>query len=245
MDVSELDNVKYIITLALRLAVFIYNHNWPLSWLRKRPGWAEIIRPAATGFGNAFIALKSLVDHKNDLQSLVISSEFRKMLKLKNAVDCKQVVMNENFWNKRLIIVRVMTPLLRILRLCDSDDRTLRTSIHCAANWLNSAFQYDRKNFCKKHEASRGILDTVDKRSYDLIDYECIDDMDFWVVEEEPQQELDYDQLETMLDEQDEERLRITRRHKCYTLVGEDEHDSEFRLLSDSELDAYNIPMSQ
>ncbi|GJR04432.1 hypothetical protein Tco_0527416 [Tanacetum coccineum] len=104
MDVSELDNVKDIITLALRLTVFIYNHNWPLSWLRKRPGWTKIIRPAATGFGNAFIALKSLVDHKNDLQSLVISSEFRKMLKLKNAVDCKQVVMNENFWNKRLII---------------------------------------------------------------------------------------------------------------------------------------------
>ncbi|GKG25955.1 hypothetical protein Tco_0399101, partial [Tanacetum coccineum] len=45
----------------------------------------------------------------------------------------------------------------------------------------------------------------VDKRSYDLIDYECIDDMDFWVVKEEPQEELDYDQLETMLDDQDEE----------------------------------------
>ncbi|GJX89931.1 NAC domain-containing protein 67-like protein [Tanacetum coccineum] len=128
--------------------------------------------------------------------------------------------------------------------------RTLRTSIHCAAYWLNSAFQYDRKNFCKKPEASRGILDMVDKRSYDLIDYECIDDMDFWVVEEEPQEELDYDQLETMLDDQDEEPPSQTQgyiftRHKCYTLVGEDEHDSEFRLLSDSELDAYNIPMSQ
>ncbi|GJX89930.1 hypothetical protein Tco_0343256 [Tanacetum coccineum] len=295
---SELDNVKDIITLALRLTVFIYNHNWPLSWLRKRPGWTEIIRPAATGFGNAFIALKSLVDHKNDLQSLVISSEFRKMLKLKNAVDCKQVVMNENFWNKRLIIVRVMTPLLRILRLCDSDVKlhwvmTLRTSIHCAAYWLNSAFQYDRKNFCKKPEASRGILDMVEMYfpCVEIIEVTKLlgiyrDDEgefsrigvvkgrnqhhDWWrqfvekypkmqefssliveillmtlvyvtttytMVEEEPQGELDYDQLETMLDDQDEE--------PGYTLVDENEHDSEFRLLSDNELDAYNAPMSQ
>ena len=45
----------------------------------------------------------------------------------------------------------------------------------------------------------------VDKRSYDPIDYECIDNTDFWVVEEEPLGELDYDQLETMLDDQDEE----------------------------------------
>ena len=82
-DVSELDNVKHIIKLASRVTVFIYNHKWPLSWLRKRPGWTEIIRPATTRFGTAFIALKILVDHKNDLQALVISSEFKNMMKLK------------------------------------------------------------------------------------------------------------------------------------------------------------------
>ena len=42
----------------------------------------------------------------------------------------------------------------------------------------------------------------VDKRSYDPIDYECIDDNDFWVVEEEAQGELDYDQLESMLEQE-------------------------------------------
>lgn len=371
-DVSELDNVKHIITLASRVTVFIYNHKLPLSWLRKRPGWTEIIRPATTRFGTAFIALKSLVDHKNDLQALVISSEFKKMMKLKNAVDCKQVVMNENFWNNCLITVRVMTPLLRLLRLCDSDekpaigyvyegmyrarkgikelfkgkkesykpytkiiddrwDRTLRTSIHCAAYWLNPTFQYDRKNFCKKPEVLRGVLDmvekyfpgdecieitkllgiyrdgegdfsrisavkgrnqhrpdewwrlfggkypkiqelaikilsqtasssgcernwsvferihtkrrnrlehkrlndlvyvhynlrlqnrlNVDKRSYDPIDYECIDDTDFWVVEEEPQGDLDYDQLETGLDDQDEEPQCRTQGNQVVTLL--------------------------
>lgn len=199
-----MDNVKHIITLALRVNVIIYNHKWPLSWLRKIPGWIEIICPATTRFGTAFIALKSLVDHKNDLQALVIYSEFKNMMKLKNEVDCKQVVMNENFWNNCLITVRVMTPLLKLVRLCDSDekpaigyvyagmyqarkwikelfkrkkesykpytniiddrcDRTLRTSIHCAAYWLNPTFQYDRKNFCKKPEVLIGVLDMVEK----------------------------------------------------------------------------------
>ncbi|GKB14788.1 hAT dimerization domain-containing transposase-related protein [Tanacetum coccineum] len=35
-DVSELDNVKHIITLASRVTVFIYNHKWPLSCIEAR-----------------------------------------------------------------------------------------------------------------------------------------------------------------------------------------------------------------
>ena len=45
----------------------------------------------------------------------------------------------------------------------------------------------------------------VDKRSYDPIDYECIDKTDFWVVEEEPEGELDYNELENMVDEEEHE----------------------------------------
>ncbi|KAK8950974.1 hypothetical protein KSP39_PZI003537 [Platanthera zijinensis] len=37
---------------------------------------------------------------------------------------------------------------------------------------------------------------TCMKRSYDPLDYTCIDLMDFWVVEEEPVPELIYDDLE-------------------------------------------------
>nr|GEX21735.1 hypothetical protein [Tanacetum cinerariifolium] len=220
-DVSELDNVKEIITFASRVTVFIYNHKWPLNWLRKRHGWTEIIRPVATRFGIAFITLKSLVDHKNDLQAMVISSDFKKMLRVKNALDCKQIIMNENFWNNCLIT-------------------------------------FDRENLCKKREVFQGVLDMaekhysgdeltdlnkaigmlhLDKRSYDPVDYECIDETDFWMVEEVAQGELDYDQLENMLEQEPPSQTQ--------GLVDEDDDDSEFHLLSDRELDAYNTPMSQ
>ncbi|KAJ0511839.1 putative ribonuclease H-like superfamily [Helianthus annuus] len=122
-DVSELENVSKLVKLASRITVFIYNHKMPLNWLRKREGWTEIIRSGPTRFGTTFIALKSLVDHKNDLQALVISNEFKKMSKLGNATECKEVVMNETFWSNCLITVTVMAPLLRVLRLCDMDEK--------------------------------------------------------------------------------------------------------------------------
>ena len=39
-------------------------------------------------------------------------------------------------------------------------------------------------------------------RSYDPVDCESIDKTDFWVVEEQQERELDYDELENMLEEQ-------------------------------------------
>ncbi|XP_023763473.1 uncharacterized protein LOC111911938 [Lactuca sativa] len=120
---AELDNVKSLVNLASRVTVFVYNHKWPLNWLRKRPGWKEIIRPGATQFGTVFIALQSLYDHKEDLQAMVISNEFKKMLKVGNVVECKQIVLNEIFWKNCLITVKVMTHLLKLLRLCDSDEK--------------------------------------------------------------------------------------------------------------------------
>jgi len=84
----------------------------------------------------------------------------------------------------------------------------------------------------------------IDKRSYDPIDYECIDKTDFWVVEEEPEGELDYNELENMIEEQ-EEHEPATQMQGIDHVVEESEVESEFRLLNDRELDAFNTPMSQ
>ncbi|XP_022018457.2 uncharacterized protein LOC110918457 [Helianthus annuus] len=397
-DVSELENVAKLVKLASRITVFIYNHKMPLNWLRKREGWTEIIRPGPTRFGTTFIALKSLVDHKNDLQALVISNEFKKMSKLGNATECKEVVMNEIFWSNCLITVTVMAPLLRVLRLCDMDEKPslpyvfegmiqadkgvkaifkgkedlykpytdiidarwkkmLCSSIHCAAYWLNPAYQYDKENLYKGKEVFKGVLEMVEKnfsvdevidittalgkfrdgeecfgrssavasrkaiqpaewwrlfggdyplmqnfavrilsqtasssgcernwsvferihtkkrnrleherlndlvfvhynlrlqnrlkyakRSYDPVDCESISHAEFWVVEEEPAGELHNDDIDNMFGEEDHDPVSQTQGNEnSYALVDEDGDDSEFHLLSDRELDAYNTPMA-
>ncbi|KAL4576037.1 hypothetical protein LXL04_012127 [Taraxacum kok-saghyz] len=82
----------------------------------------------------------------------------------------------------------------------------------------------------------------VDKKAYDPIDYENIDKTDFWVVQEEPEGELDYNELENML--QEHEPASQTQETGS-VLVDENEVDSEFQLLSDRVIDAYNTSMSE
>ncbi|XP_023744815.1 uncharacterized protein LOC111892970 [Lactuca sativa] len=248
---------------------------------------------------------------------MVISNDFKKMLKVRNAVECKDIVLNENFWRNCLITVKVMTHLLRLLRLCDSYEKPtlgyvyegmyrairgvkelfkkkkelykpytdiidrrwdimLRKNIHSATYWLNPVFQYNHENVFSKRKVFQGVLDMVeknfsgtsildltlslgkfrdsedewwkldvDKRSYDPIDYECIDKTDFWMVEKESKGELDYNDLENMLHEEEHEPAAQTQEKETIPVFNNEEVDSEFHLLSDCEIDAYNTPMSQ
>lgn len=132
-----------------------------MNWLRKRPVWKEIISPGATRFGTVFIALQSLYDHKEDLQAMVISNEFKKMLKVGNAVECKQIVLNEIFWKNCLITVKVMTPLLKLLRLCDSDEKP---AIGYVYEGMRRARRGIKELFKKKKELYRPYTNIIDSR---------------------------------------------------------------------------------
>nr|KAJ0212111.1 hypothetical protein LSAT_V11C400177650 [Lactuca sativa] len=146
-DLSELDNVNSLVNLASRL--------------RRRPGWKEIIRLGATRFGTAFIALQSLYDHKANLQVMVISNKFKKMLKVGNVVECKQIVLDEIFWKNCLITVKVMTHLLKLLQLCDSDEKP-------AIGYVYVGMRRERRGvkelFKKKKELYNPYTNIIDSR---------------------------------------------------------------------------------
>ena len=67
--------------------------------------------------------MKSVIDHKDDLQAMVTSQEFKKNLKKEKVKEVKQIVLNERFRNNCLIVVRIGSPLIRLLCICDSDEK--------------------------------------------------------------------------------------------------------------------------
>ncbi|XP_034695681.1 uncharacterized protein LOC117921833 [Vitis riparia] len=124
-DIGKMDHVTELVRRASKVTIFVYNHVALLSWLRKREGWTEILRPGATRFATTFIALKSLHDHKHDLQALVTSkffvdSRYSKDYKSQVAVS---IILDNRFWNDCLIVVNLMSPLMRLLRIVDCDER--------------------------------------------------------------------------------------------------------------------------
>ncbi|XP_027102739.2 uncharacterized protein [Coffea arabica] len=204
-DIGEMGTVKSLVALAATVTVFVYNHKYVLNWLRKTNGWREIIRPGETRFATTFIALKSLHDHKDSLQALVTSGDYKKFLKMNKGKEVKQIVLDDRFWNNCLITVRIMGPIIRLLRVCDTDerpslgyvykgmfraitgikklfrsserlykpyidiindrwDRMLRKNLHATAYFLNPAFQYDTATFSTHPEIANGLLDYIESK---------------------------------------------------------------------------------
>ena len=76
MDIGKMDHVVELVRRASKVTIFVYNQVALLSWLKKRDRWWEILQLGVTRFATTFIPLKSLHDHKHDLQALVTSKFF-------------------------------------------------------------------------------------------------------------------------------------------------------------------------
>ncbi|GKV32742.1 hypothetical protein SLEP1_g41327 [Rubroshorea leprosula] len=124
-DIGKLEVVSNLASRASLLSKFIYNHPFLLAWLRKREGWTEIILPGPTCFATTFIALKSIHEHRHDLQALVTSLEFKKSRYYKDhkANDVVAVVLDKKFWNNCELLVKIMGPLIHFLRIEDGNER--------------------------------------------------------------------------------------------------------------------------
>ncbi|XP_015964976.3 uncharacterized protein LOC107488718 [Arachis duranensis] len=170
-DISSIAHISNLATRASKITVFVYNHTVFLSWLRKRPHCREIVRPSATRFATVFITLKSIFDHKKDLQD-----------------DC-------------FTVCKLVGPLIKLLRLVDVDDKSslgyvykgmlraedaikemfrqnktayqpytdiinsrwdkhLKKDLHAAAYFLNPSFFFN-ENYKEVPDVMRGILDLV------------------------------------------------------------------------------------
>ncbi|XP_054791788.1 uncharacterized protein LOC129297479 [Prosopis cineraria] len=131
-DIASLDNVSALATKASKITVFVYNHMIFLSWLRKRSGWKEIVRPGATRFATTFITLHSIYMHKHDLQALVTDKHFvdHKLSKTQAGIIVTAIILDNGFWGNCLEIVKVVSPLIKLLRIVDSDEKPSLPSVY-------------------------------------------------------------------------------------------------------------------
>ncbi|KAK9990797.1 hypothetical protein SO802_025782 [Lithocarpus litseifolius] len=125
LEIEKMDHVAKLAKRASKITVFIYNHVALQAWLRTRNNWAEIVRPGLTRFATTFIALGSLKEHKHDLQALVTSKFYveSRYAKDKKAKAVVKIILDNQFWNDCHVIMHIMSPLIRLLHIVDSDEK--------------------------------------------------------------------------------------------------------------------------
>ncbi|CAN1774920.1 hypothetical protein LINPERHAP1_LOCUS13136 [Linum perenne] len=124
-DIAALPHVSELFAKASKISVFVYNHQPVLNWLKAREGWKEIVRPAVTRFATHFEVLKSTFAHRADLRAL-FGSEFYiadSSSSTQKAMNVEKIVLDNMFWGDCLEIVKVVTPIMKLLRFVDSDEK--------------------------------------------------------------------------------------------------------------------------
>ncbi|XP_028796952.1 uncharacterized protein LOC114752370 [Neltuma alba] len=150
-DIASMPHVSNLATKASKITIFAYNHTIFLSWLRKRPGWKEIVRPGATRFATTFITLHSIYLHKHDLQALAIDKHFvdHKLARTEAGRTFSAIVLDNRFWNECYQVVKIVSPLMRLLRIVDSDEKPslpyVYEGMQRAKNGIKEIFQRNKE----------------------------------------------------------------------------------------------------
>ncbi|XP_028081336.1 uncharacterized protein LOC114282793 [Camellia sinensis] len=124
-EISKMNHVHELAIKASKVTRYIYNRSWLLARLRKKKSWTEIVRPGATRFATTFLALHSIHEHMHDLQALVTSKEFAssRFAKEKKGKDAIDIILDKQFWKDCFIIVKIVEPLMCLLRIVDGDEK--------------------------------------------------------------------------------------------------------------------------
>ncbi|KAG7544115.1 hypothetical protein ISN45_Aa07g039810 [Arabidopsis thaliana x Arabidopsis arenosa] len=123
--VSKLPWFAKVISQAKALTVFVYAHHKTLSMMRAHTKKRDIVRPGATRFATCFLTLQSLHEKKSQLMSMFGSDEWHeckhsKCVKGKQASD---TVMSFAFWSSVIMVLKVFSPMVKVLRLADGEKK--------------------------------------------------------------------------------------------------------------------------
>ncbi|KAG6468985.1 hypothetical protein ZIOFF_073680 [Zingiber officinale] len=147
----------------IALVGFIYNHESVLHMMRKCTENKELARHGVTRFATIFLILQSLHKRQKALKRMFLSTQW---IESKWAKDAKgkranDTVFMPSFWNNVTYTLKVMCPLVMVLRIADNETRPAMGYIYEA---IDRAKETILKSFDNNREKCKNVLDIIDSR---------------------------------------------------------------------------------
>ncbi|KAK8478524.1 hypothetical protein V6N11_034852 [Hibiscus sabdariffa] len=158
-DIGKKSSVARVLEEAKKVTCFIYNHIWTVDLMKKYTNGKQILRLALTRFATHFIQLEEITRQKQGLRDMFNSKEFKEskwgQQKSGPAYEAKKIVLGKDFWKKATDIIKVYEPLVKVLRLVDSDEKPTMGFIYEAIDRAKRAI----KENCRYSTEYEKIID--------------------------------------------------------------------------------------
>ncbi|KAL2963744.1 hypothetical protein AAZX31_17G218300 [Glycine max] len=162
-DIGKLPLIRKTIRRAINLVGFIYAHSSTLSLLRNFTNKRELVRHAITRFATSYLTLERLHKEKANIRKMFTSDEWtlNKLSKEPKGKEAAKVVLMPSFWNSVVYTLKVMAPLVKVLRLVDGERKPAMGYIYEA---MDKAKKTIIKSFNNNESKYKDVFAIIDKR---------------------------------------------------------------------------------
>jgi len=131
--------------------------------MRQFTNLKNLIKPAKTRFATAFLTLSRIHQQKNNLRKMITSEEWStsKWAKEPHGKAVSQTLLMPSFWNNVVFALKVSGPLVKVLRLTDTEKKPPMGYIYEA---MDRAKECIEKSFNFKEEKYKEVFDIIDRR---------------------------------------------------------------------------------
>ncbi|KAK5795517.1 hypothetical protein PVK06_036785 [Gossypium arboreum] len=105
----------------------------------------ELLQPKITRFATNFIALESIVRSKQELKEMVTSSAWKRSTYARKpaGLEMMEVINSSEFWKKAVDVLKIQEPLVKVLKMCDGNEKPTMDFIYEAMDRAKLAIQRD------------------------------------------------------------------------------------------------------
>uniref|UniRef100_A0A6N2M5V3 DUF659 domain-containing protein n=1 Tax=Salix viminalis TaxID=40686 RepID=A0A6N2M5V3_SALVM len=148
---------------ARNITKFIYNHAWVLALMRKEfTNGHDLCRPGITRFATHFLSLQCLLKFKKELRQMFTCTKWVESSHGKSRVGkeiAAIVLQDKDFWPRCAHIVNVSEPLVRVLRLADSEEKPSMGYLYEAMDKAKEAIKIRLKNRMSQYGPYIRVID--------------------------------------------------------------------------------------
>ncbi|CAN1319758.1 hypothetical protein LINPERPRIM_LOCUS31384 [Linum perenne] len=115
---------KSTIEKGRKITNFIYASAILISMLREFTKGHDLVRPGATRFATTYLTLACLSEHKGPLMTMFSSDSWKKgsYSNIPKGKKVQGIVLDSRFWSNVSLCIRAALPLVKVLRLVDSEE---------------------------------------------------------------------------------------------------------------------------
>ena len=150
---KKLEVHQVTIAKGRRITSYIYSRIILISMLRHFTKGRDLIRPAATRFATAYLTLGCFNDHKMQLMTMFTSKQWSscKFARIEEGKRIQNCVLDSRFWHDVTICIKAAYPLIKVLRLVDSDEKPTMSFIYKAMDEAKEKIQVNFSSVKKRY----------------------------------------------------------------------------------------------